>query len=295
MNRRWGGALKILLGLAAFVAVVVALVQTWDESRDLGFPPWERLLGAAALIGVGLVCGAQGWLYLLQRRGSTRLAATFYLSQIGKYLPGALWQPAGQLTMAVAAGVPAPVAATAVPVYMLTLIAAGGTVGAALALTGTDLPGAARLLPLLGILPIALLRREWMARSLDRLHRWKDGIPPGDVVPTQDAILAAYAWGFGVMLTTGLAFYLLGSWFGPNIEPSTAIPGFALAWTIGFLALPIPAGLGVREAILVGVLGAGVLPGTVLAASLVYRLVSIIVEVIAVVVTRLRTRTRPPV
>lgn len=292
MSRRWTSALSLFLGTAALGAVVIAFVQTWDDTRDLSVPPVERLVAVAALIWAGLICGAKGWLHLLGQRKSRRLASTFYLSQLGKYIPGAIWQPVGQVAMAIATGVPAPIAASAVFVYMLTLVAAGGTVSLGLILGGSDL-GWARLLALLGIVPIALLRRQWMARSLSRLHGWIERIPAGEVVPEQDAILAAFAWGVGVMVTTGAAFFVLITWFGTEVGIATAVSGFALAWTIGFLVVPVPAGLGIREAVLVATVGAGSLPGAVIAASLTYRLVSILVEAAAAVVGRLTTRQDP--
>ena len=280
--------LRVVLGAVAAAAVIVAFLQTWDRSRGLDLPPLGTLLLAAALIAIGLYCGAQGWVYLLGKRGSRALAATFYLSQIGKYLPGALWQPAGQLAMAVTTGIPAPAAATAVPVYMLTLIAAGGTLG--LGLTAAVDGGVIRFLALLGVIPVLLLRRSWMVSALDRLHRRSARIPEGGVVPDQRAILGSYAWSLGVMLTTGTAFFLLLS-ASEQVSFFVAVCAFAFAWTVGFLALPVPAGLGIREAVLVAAIAVD--PGAILAASIVYRLVSIATEVAVVGISRADARLRP--
>ena len=290
MTSRWVGVVRVALGAVAFAAVAVAFVQTWDRSQGLELPSWPSLMGAGALIAVGLYCGAQGWIYLLKQGDPRRLAATFYLSQIGKYVPGAIWQPAGQLTMAVAAGIPAALASTAVAVYMLTLIAAGGTVGAFLSVFG-HLSGPARAAPFLGLIPIVLLNRMWMTASLDRVHRRFEWIPGGNSVPSQRAIFASYAWGIVVMLTTGGAFFVLAATISSEISLVTAVPAFAFAWTIGFLAIPVPAGLGIREAVLIGTLGAD--PAAALAASVFYRLLSIIVEVAAVLVSRIGARRHP--
>ena len=48
------------------------------------------------------------------------------------------------------------------------------------------------------------------------------------------------------------------------------ISTFALAWLAGFLALPVPAGIGVREAVLVGISSAGA--ESVVTASILVRL-----------------------
>jgi uncharacterized membrane protein YbhN (UPF0104 family) len=276
------GLLRAALGLVALVALGFAFAQTWDRSRGLLVPGWPQLLGAGALIAIGLYCGGQGWVYLLERRGSRALAATFYLSQIGKYIPGAIWQPAGQLSMAVASGVPTHIAATAVPVYMLTLIAAGGTVG--LGLLAVEGLGPRRGLALLGVALVLLLKRAWMARTLDRLHARFDRVPSGDAVPGQRQILASYAWSLGVMVTTGAAFFLLLTPGVAGVPVLAAVSAFAAAWTVGFLVLPVPAGLGIREAVLVGALATNAAP--VIAASIFYRLVSIVIELGVVAVSR---------
>jgi uncharacterized membrane protein YbhN (UPF0104 family) len=53
-----------------------------------------------------------------------------------------------------------------------------------------------------------------------------------------------------------------------------------LSWAVGFLAVPIPAGVGVREAVLIGLLP-GVGTAQLLAASLALRLLTIGTELVA--------------
>jgi uncharacterized membrane protein YbhN (UPF0104 family) len=72
-------------------------------------------------------------------------------------------------------------------------------------------------------------------------------------------------------------------------SPISAIFAFAAAWTVGFVALPFPSGIGVREAALVGLLG---LPSEfVVAASVAHRLVTIVGEIAVSVTAMVRQRS----
>jgi hypothetical protein len=106
---------------------------------------------------------------------------------------------------------------------------------------------------------------------------------PPDLVPPQRAILVSSAWSVATLLASGGAFALLVS--DASNGTLVAILGYALAWAVGFLALPFPSGLGVREAVLVAVVGP---TAPVIAASIVHRLVTIAAEGVLVVWSRLR-------
>ena len=59
---------------------------------------------------------------------------------------------------------------------------------------------------------------------------------------------------------------------------------FAMAWAVGFALIPFPAGLGVREAALVVLVGGSA--GVAVAASLVLRLLAIVGDILLMAVTR---------
>ena len=71
-----------------------------------------------------------------------------------------------------------------------------------------------------------------------------------------------------------------------------ATSAFAVAWVIGFLVLPVPSGLGIREAILYTVLP-GVPAGAVLASSLAHRLTTFIAEIILTAFSQVRRKHHP--
>src|SRR6478609_4011447 len=92
------------LGVAGLVFLVVALVDTWDRSERLLRSP-VRLGAAFVIVVVSLVLWARAWSALLAPEADRRaLHHGFYLSQLGKYVPGGVWQAAGLVSLGRDAG-----------------------------------------------------------------------------------------------------------------------------------------------------------------------------------------------
>ncbi|MGH8935316.1 MAG: hypothetical protein ACRDXD_03445 [Acidimicrobiia bacterium] len=234
---------------------------------------------------MGLALAAGGWLALIGRQGNLALARAFYLSQVGKYIPGGIWQAVGQVGLAREAGVPLGKAALAYPVHALVQAAAGAAVGAGLALTpgvSTPIRWGALLLSAL----LILLNRPWMVAVVSLIERRRPLVRSAEL-PDQRAILAAFGWSVASMLAFGGGFAAL---LGSTDRPLAGIPAFAFAWTVGFLAVPFPAGLGIRE---VALIAARIAPvGPLVAASAVLRVVLIVCEALLILATSLRPRPR---
>ena len=290
MPARIGSILRVLFVAVGLAFLIVAFRETWDRSVDALIPSLPSLIGGGALVFLGIAVAARAWIRLLADKGAgTDLLPGFYTAQLGKYIPGMIWQAVGQVGLARSAGVRTGRAAAAFPVSLLTQVVAGATIGAAVSLVSTRLPLPARLLPCVGVLSLALLRRSWMTSMLARAGGRFRHLPSDDVVPTQSAILGAYRWNLASMLFSSSGFALLAASLGLSF--SAAVPGFALAWTLGFLAVPFPAGIGVREGVLVALLGGGPLTALVISAAVVYRLLSILAELTLFLVSRARRIT----
>lgn len=287
-RHRLGQFLRVLLTVAGVIFMVIAFRETWDRSREHVLPGWWYVAGAEALVVASLAGAARSWVCLFEGQGSDRaLAQAFYTGQLGKYVPGAIWQAVGQVSLSRRGGVSLAQATTAFPVHALTQVAAGGTVGAGLALVGFHLSLASRMLSLLGLLLVVPLRRAWMLGVLRFLTRvLKRGT--ADALPSQGAIIRSYGWGIWTLLFSGAAFALLASSVKAADSAVAAVPAFALAWTIGFLAVPFPSGIGVREGILIAVAGSPTGAASVIAASIAHRLVTMVGELAMILVSRRR-------
>ena len=189
-------------------------------------------------------------------------ARIWFVSNLGRYVPGKVWQIGAMGVMAQRVGV-SPVAAvgsslviSSVNILAGTAVAAvsgAGDVGApawalpAAVVVATGLVAAPWILPRAATVASALLRRDIRIPRLPHSAVWIAGAG------------CAVAW-----LLYGVAFRwlhlaLLGHATG-NLAGSTS--AFTLSYLAGFLFLPAPGGIGVREDVLYRLLGqAGIATG----------------------------------
>jgi hypothetical protein len=291
-HRRGLQSAVMVLGLAG---LAVAVVRSVDDVRDEVLPSPPAVIAAGVLTLVAIVAGGRGWAALFdahdRRWGRAEIAGTYYQSQLTKYLPaGGLVQAASQVSLAAATGRPLGHVALAFPVSALCTVAAGGTLGAGLAFAD-GVPGWIRALSLVGLAAPALLHRRVMAGAIRLARRVVRRIPEPDVLPGQASIVRGYGWALLNLGTYAVGFaVLVGSVTdGPGLAEVAS--AFALSWVIGFVVVPVPSGIGIREAALL-VFVPGVEAGPLLAASLTQRLLSIGAELTCVIGNRIALRIR---
>jgi uncharacterized membrane protein YbhN (UPF0104 family) len=188
-----------------------------------------------------------------------------YRAALAKYLPGRIWPLAGMAALAAEVGVSARLATLASIGTVVLVAVTGAAVGAlAVVMQRAGLAfGATAAGTLIGAAAIALL---------------------GAVVAGERGRLAGRA------IAVALASWLLvalASWLVLAALQRSADEHFApllvsvtLAWAAGLVA-PVPAGIGVREAVQTLALAEAVPPGVAAALALLYRLVGVLVDLIA--------------
>jgi uncharacterized membrane protein YbhN (UPF0104 family) len=278
---RAGTVLRAAFGVAGVVFLVVAFLRTLGDVRLL--PVWPKLLLAAVVVCAGAVAACAAWLALVgDKAPRMALVRAFFIAQLAKYIPGLIWLPLGQVGWATRAGVPLASASAAFPVHALAQVLAGASFAVLHAVTATQ----HRFLPLAGLVWMPLLHRGWMATTLGAAGRRVRRLGgAAEALPSQEAILRAYAWSIGAMAGAAGGYAVLWSGIRPG-QSMLAVSAFALAWTAGFVALPVPAGLGVREAVLIALLDAPA--ASIIAVSVVHRLVGIVVEALLAAMTAAR-------
>lgn len=267
---------RVVGALAAAVAIALCvrtLADSWSDVRETlagARPEWLLVAfaaSAASMIGLGLAW----WRCLRSFRVDVRVPMAlgwYFGGELGKYLPGGVWTLVGRGELAARGGRTDRSTAygSVLLSYAAMCIAAAalcGLLGPVVAITGRGqaswgwlaallVPAAASIHPrVLGAAPvlagrltggrITLVLPSW--RTTARLVFWS--------VPAWILLGAAAA---GVTEALGLAQ-----------SPARVALAAVGAWVIGFLAVPVPAGAGVRELVFVGLCGLPAAPAVAVA------------------------------
>jgi uncharacterized membrane protein YbhN (UPF0104 family) len=279
-------------GVAVFVALAIvffaiALREAWKQTES--FPDLWRFLSAAALWMLGLLGAAYAWATLLG--GDRRLdnGAAALVVQVAKYVPGGVWQASGQVGLARSTGVPIRRGMVAFTVSAILFVVAAASFGAVLAVTWTEGRWWLRGLIALGsVASLALTDRRWMVWALHRIPRTRDASDA--LVPQQRAIALATAGSLVTIATLGTGYLILLAGIDTVDDPWLVLSAFAIAWLVGFVLVPLPSGLGAREAVLVGLLHGAFPASVIVAASVYHRLVQIATEGVMALIASHRVR-----
>ena len=243
-------------GLVAYLAV--RLWQLWDRhpidfhTADAGGFALCVVTAAAAVTGFGLV-----WPVILRRLGVNARpgwVGLWFKSQLGKYLPGSVWQYAGRVTLGRSRGVPVQTGLASIAVEVVASLIAAAVVAALVLPLGFAFLAWGALAVLCGI---AYLLRGGIAAAAERLAA------PAFARVDRTTVAASLR---SVPVAAGLyivAWALYGTAFWLTAHSLFAVPAadflhyigaFAIAWVAGFVVVFAPGGIGVREAVLVALL-----------------------------------------
>jgi uncharacterized membrane protein YbhN (UPF0104 family) len=223
--------------LSIVVGLVLAIAATYTT-----FLSWRELMAGAG--------------HPLARSSAQRV---FFLSQIGKYIPGSIWAIVAQADLGREHKVPA---VKSVAVGLLTLLV---SCGAGVCVAAASLPF---------VIPDALSKYWFVVIfvpiALAALHPAVLGIVMrlasrvmkrdfGTMRLPVPSVAKAFGWAV-------LAWILFGAHIATLMAPLLRLDGhsfvlavgsYSLAWLVGFLVFFLPAGLGGREAVLTALLVAG--------------------------------------
>lgn len=268
----------VVLGL-----IVRQLVSDWDAVASY---PWTLRPGWLILsmisIQVAYLTMARAWRSVLRaiqiRLPLSRAYWIFYISNLGRYIPGKFWQIGAAAVIGRQVGLSGTDMAASMIVHLLYFL----PVGAALALSTGVMPApyntweiltvawvAATGALVVALWPNLLLKlirplRRWVSLDPDR---WKLEVSRRLGIVAQTAV----AW---FCLATGFALLVLAVMPLPDVNPVDLARVYIAAHLLGYIVLFAPAGLGVREGVMVVLLqplvGVGPAAGVALLARLWY-------------------------
>ena len=287
-----------MLFLAKIAREHAGAFASWDAAID-----WPAMVAASAIVLVAFTLMVFTWGASLRwwRATVSFLSALriWSLSNLARFIPGAVWQFAGLAALAADEGV-SPLAATgAVLLQQLVLLATGVVVAVVMA-PAWAAPVTGGMPPLvtagiaIGALAVFVLviphTMPGLGRALHRIVRREFAWPR----PSHSAF-AAYTGALALpWLAYAAAFWLFGRALLGVSAPSLDVAGgaFVASYVAGIIAVFAPAGIAVREAALVAMLAPVIEARAALLLAIGSRLWMIALEILMAVVVVAVYRTR---
>lgn len=245
----------ILIAVAGLAFVARTLVQEWDSTRELlRDAEWGWLVIAVPTCLAGMTAVGIPWRAIIEALGEHhRLGDTlrwYFPGQLGKYVPGGIWPVVGRGELAVRGGVTRPVAYASVALSLaLTYLAASLTALVFLVasiVAGEDAGGALWVLIVLP-LGLAFLHPAVLTRIVTAAERVLSREVPVQVPEYRTTVrlvlMHVPAW-----VLIGLATWFVARAFMPDPPFWQVLFAGVLSWIVGFIVIPVPGGIGVREA-----------------------------------------------
>jgi len=258
--------LGFLIAVVGFGIVFVA--DRWADLAAALHRLSPALVAVAFLVGVlGAGLPMLAWRTIVADLGSPLAwpdaGRVFYISQLGKYLPGSVWTLLAQVELGRELKVPRKVSACAGILALVVSLAVG--LGLAALLLPFAVPEAVhRFWWILFVIPVlfAVLHPRIFGGILDLVLRLVRHEPLA-VRPSYRGNLHAAGWMAVSWTVLGVHVWLLVVGLGgaPIRSLPITVGGFALAFCLGVLFIPAPAGAGIRDIAL------GIVLGTVITSS----------------------------
>ncbi|MDF2916146.1 MAG: putative integral rane protein [Microbacterium sp.] len=266
---------RYVLILAVVAFAVWYFATMWDEVGPAiaAMAPW-RVAASAVTLLVGLVCNTLAWVTLLRGLGHAvpfvRSAQIMLVGQLGKYVPGSAWAYLLQMEIGRQYGV------ARARVLVTSLYAAGIGVVASLLLGAVALPQIAAehpwMLWFFTLLPVGLVCLHpavmtCLANLVLRVFRR----PRLERRVSTSTIAGALGWSLASYVLYGLHLWLLADEHVSFANIFLFSAAIGLAFTASLFAFLVPSGVGVREAVLIGLMALVMSTADASAISLVSR------------------------
>jgi hypothetical protein len=282
-----------VLALAAMVFLGVEIVNHLHEIPEFQWRIQSFLTLSSALLFFVVVMyyASYVWVVLLRGCGIALPLKDAYTiigkSLIGKYLPGNIFHFVGRVALGTHQGISTEAILLTMGIEAVVIALTAATIAfIGLIIGDIQVPWLSQLLaqkdrlllklPITAGIAIVLL----LLLSSNRLRAW---VKPRLVYLHPGRIAVAIAIYVLILMLHGVVIVILlnGLW-----SVQTAIPwyrfsfGFSLAWLLGFIVPGAPSGIGIREAVFVGLFGKEIGEGLVVGLAIVLRIITSISDIL---------------
>ena len=273
--------------------------------RGLNAGEWRPrpgfFLSSCVVLGLGYLWSASMWGRLVRDLGGPRLplrtsVRVFMVANLGRYVPGKVWQIAGLAYLAKREGIPASLATGAailgqgIAILAATLVGMGTVFGANEFWREIGWVGLVASVGVSGSIVAVVVIPPVFRRVVAFWFRLTRTDPPDNGLGSGNAglrWLALYVVNWGIYAT---AFWLLYLSFGEWRTFLQVGPAFAAAYVAGYIVVFAPAGAGIREGVLVVLLQPIMAREAAVVLAVIARLWTTAVELIPALVLAVASR-----
>ncbi len=257
----WRGLQITVIGLI-FAFLLRNLYSSWNQISaydwSLDYPAFAI---ACSLMLLASSFYAYLWKLILVRLGNPlsyrKGFRIFFLSQLGRYIPGKIWGILGLVYLSGREGITQAVSGASMILQLILQVVSGVMLFVLTLPFWKEIPAWSGLYAVLLFFPLGLLllHPTFLGRGLNFALRLV-GQRPVDLNWGYGYLLGQLAlWG-SFWIIQGLASYHLIKAISNSPPPFPVVTGiFAIAWVVGFVSLLTPSGLGVVEGTLTLLLG----------------------------------------
>lgn len=250
---RYVGTVIGIAGLAfAAYAVYLAREEVSVSDVDIRIFVVAVGVGICAMLIVGL-----NWLRIITSLGHRSPIVEglrwYYVGQLGKYIPGGLWAVLGRSELATRGGLPRTVAYPSVAMSLVTTYASAAATGAAFLAVGGTTTSTKLLWATGSVVIVAATIVGLSSAVVGRVNRLLDRFGLSSTLPACPPTVSGVAVIATVptWLLVGFATALCARSLGIDADVAAIIAATSYSWLAGFLVIPLPGGLGVREAVFI--------------------------------------------
>lgn len=283
----------VILGITLFFLAKTCLTR-WQEVKQLeiAINGWLMLILALITTFLAHIWSAGVWFIILrlfqQAFGLLWAVRVYLITNIAKYMPGNVWHFAGRISAVKKAGGSLGIATLSVLLEPLLMAAAAliiGLLSNSLGLLNSTTYSSILIVQILILLGVVVgIHPKVINPILAYLSKAKD-----NQVVIKKTKLEKYPssallgeMGFLLLRGSGFAFTLVAFM---NINYQLILPllsAFSFAWLLGLIVPGAPGGVGVFEATIIALLNPQFFPPAIVLSSVViFRLISILAEVLA--------------
>ena len=226
-----------------------------ELNTDLLTPNFPLFVASSLLLMIGYAISATNWAYIVNDLGGPQIPKAdairlFMIANLGRYIPGKIWQIAGLTALAKDRGVPPGTAVGAAVLGQgIALVAAAGLgIGLYYVILPPGYFGLISIVLIGSVVVLATIPVSFKAGAKLWLRfRGSQTIEtPSPTSGLRWLLLYFVNW-----IVYALAFWMMVASFDSDISLIPVAAAFPAAYVLGYLMIFAPAGLGVREGFLI--------------------------------------------